>query len=1050
MPGTAAAVATGITSLAVGAGLTGFALTAAIGLGQVLAIGALIGVSQGLGLLIKAIAPSIAETASGRVLTFRQPITYRRVIYGEVRVSGVLTFIEGTPNNANENLFQVLTLAGHPVEEIGEVYIDGEPVIIDSGGAVRSGVYGAALDDDVIIRIIKGLGTEAGDAEFNDALMASTTGWTENHKQTGCAKVFVSLHYDRGKKFVGAMPVISFRVKGKQVFDPRDLQTRYSNNPVLCLRDYLLDTDFGLGESASRIGPAFLSSINISEERISIDVTRNFTADAAGDTISLSSAAPGFVVSDLVILLTDGTLPGGLSLSTDYFLIPVTDTDFKLALSSENAAAGIFIDITDTGAGTHSLVRQYRETFTADASTNEIALFNRVPGLETGDGVEVSTDGTLPGGLSPATDYFYIRKTDASGLIALTFADALAGIGIDITDAGSGSHTIHRTTEPRYTCNGTFDTNQTPEGIIGQLLSAVNGSLVYQSGFWNTYVAFEPPTLDALDESDLDGPIQVSTLISKRDLFNGVKGQFSSVDKDFVPTDFPAITNSTYLDEDGDERIWADIDLPFTTSSSMAQRLAKIQLEKVRQQISVVLSCKLKAFRYQAGDTIKINNTRFGWVEKLFSIEDWKFAIRQGGGAPHLGIDLFCRETAPEVYDWNSGEETRIDIAPNTILPDPFTALPPTGLVVIEELYTTTEGAGVKSRVRLTWTASLDAFVLEYEVQFKLLTDPEFEVKGTTRDINFLLEDLTPGVYVFRVFSINTLEVKSTDFVEQTLEVVGLLAPPAALENMTISTIGGLAIIRWDQSPDLDVREGGRIVFRHSNLFSGASWSTSVSIGDAIPGTETVVVLPLTPGTYLARAIDASNISGAVVSVETTQATALEYTNVNILSEHPLFPGDKTNLVVDAGSLSLDGSLNIDDWPDFDAVADFDSEGGIAPEGTYIFDGAFDFGSVVRIRLTVLIEALIVNVLDDIDSRLNNIDDWIDFDGTDAGDADVKVFVRHTNDDPGGSPTFSEYQRLDSAEFNARAFEFKAEFTTNDPSYNIEVSQLTITADEVA
>jgi len=326
----------GSTFVALGASGLG-ALAFANTVGAIVTIGVWAGVGTAInaigGLLSKAIAPSVAETASGRVLTFRQPITSRRVIYGEVRVSGVLTFIEGTPNNANENLYQVLTLAGHPVEEIGEVYIDGEPVTLDSGGAVRSGVYGAALDDDVIIRIIKGLGTQAGDAEFNDALMSRTTGWTENHKQTGCAKVFIALHYDRGKKFVGAMPVLSFRVKGKQVFDPRDSQTKYSNNPVLCLRDYLLDTDFGLGESQSRIGPAFLSAINISEERISVEVSRDFTADAAGDTITLSSAANGFKVSDLVIFSTTGTLPGGLIPATDYFLIPVTDTDFKLALS---------------------------------------------------------------------------------------------------------------------------------------------------------------------------------------------------------------------------------------------------------------------------------------------------------------------------------------------------------------------------------------------------------------------------------------------------------------------------------------------------------------------------------------------------------------------------------------------------------------------------------------------------------------------------------------------------------------------------------------------
>jgi len=1305
MPGAAAAVAassaiatavTSATFVAIGSG-TFASLVFANVVGAIVAIGVNLAIATAIGALANLLSSrpkipgtsSIASSASSRTLTIRQPISAHRVIYGEVRVSGVLTFIESTDDN--DKLHQLITIAGHPVSEIGEVYVDGEPVTLNSSGSVTSGVYAKSGSKDRII-IIKGLGTVSGDADLNSALTSNTTGWTANHKQTGRAKAYVQFIHDP-EIFIGSLPAISFRVKGKPVFDPRDSLTKYSNNPVLCLRDYLLDIDFGLGESALRVGPSFLSAINVSEELVEVDVTRDFTAEPLDNTITLSSAAPRFVVSDLVTLDTDGTLPGGLSLSTNYFLIPVTDIDFKLALSKENAAAGVAVNITDAGSGTHSLTRQYLETFTANESTNKISLADRVPGLETVDAVEVSTTGTLPGGLAPATEYFYIRETNTSGLLALSYADALSGMAIDITSTGSGTHTLHRKSEPRYTSNGSFDTDQTPEEIIRQLLSASNGSLVYQTGFWNTYVSFQPPTLDAIDESDLDGTIQVQTLISKRDLFNGVKGQFSSVDKDFMPTDFPAITNSTYLDEDGGERIWADVDLPFTTSSSMAQRISKIQLEKVRQQISVVLFCNLKAIRFQAGATIKINNTRFGWVEKVFSIENWSFAIRRGSGdrAPQLGIDMFCRETAPEIYDWNSGEETRTDIAPNTILPNPFVVLPPTGLVAIEELYIARQGGGVKARARLTWTASTDTFVVSYEVQHKFITDLAFEAEGAVRNTNFVLEDLTPGEYMFRVFSVNTLGVKSVDFIEQTLEILGLLAPPEALQNMTISTIGGLAIIRWAQSVDLDVREGGKIVFRHSNLIGGPTWNESVSIGDAIPGTETVAILPLKPGTYLGRAIDGSLVSGPVVSVETTQATALEYTNLNTISEHITFPGAKTNLEVvsdnlqlallpihtfdifsedsfatgmafnndgmkmfmvgrandsvyeydlttpyslasgasysgfsfviaeDSGpqevifnddgmkmfvlggttatiyeydlttpyslqagvsysgfSFSVSGEDTIpsgltfnddgtkmflvgkqskraheytldtayslqsgvnytgfsaqvslfspfltgitfnNDGTSLFVVGDltsivqeyllenpyslefgatlsgllfdvaneapspqgllFNDDGtkffivcgntdniyqynipspyrpvrGVIPDGEYIFDGAFDFGVVTRVRLTVLIQALVVNIADDIDSRQENIDDWVDFDGTESADADVKIFVRHTDDDPGGSPVFSEYQRLDSGEFEARAFEFKAEFTSGDLNFNILVSQLTITADEVA
>ena len=71
-------------------------------------------------------------------------------------------------------------------------------------------------------------------------------------------------------------------------------------------------------------------------------------------------------------------------------------------------------------------------------------------------------------------------------------------------------------------------------------------------------------------------------------------------------------------------------------------------------------------------------------------------------------------------------------------------------------------------------------------------------------------------------------------------------------------------VLRWDQSPDLDVRVGGKIVFRHSE--AGTTWPASVSIGEAVPGSATVAVLPLKAGEYLAKAVDSSGIQSAAAS----------------------------------------------------------------------------------------------------------------------------------------------------------------------------------------
>lgn len=62
----------------------------------------------------------------------------------------------------------------------------------------------------------------------------------------------------------------------------------------------------------------------------------------------------------------------------------------------------------------------------------------------TGNAVTLTTTGTLPAGLSTGTNYFVIRVDQNAGTfkLATTIANANASTAIDITDTGSGTHTI--------------------------------------------------------------------------------------------------------------------------------------------------------------------------------------------------------------------------------------------------------------------------------------------------------------------------------------------------------------------------------------------------------------------------------------------------------------------------------------------------------------------------------------------------------------------------------------------------------------------------------
>lgn len=85
-----------------------------------------------------------------------------------------------------------------------------------------------------------------------------------------------------------------------------------------------------------------------------------FTADAGTDVITWTSTAnrpSNILTGTRVRLTTTTTLPAGLALATDYYVIKVSDTTCKLATSYANAIAGTAIDITSTGTGTHTMSR---------------------------------------------------------------------------------------------------------------------------------------------------------------------------------------------------------------------------------------------------------------------------------------------------------------------------------------------------------------------------------------------------------------------------------------------------------------------------------------------------------------------------------------------------------------------------------------------------------------------------------------------------------------------------------------------------------------------
>ncbi len=104
-------------------------------------------------------------------------------------------------------------------------------------------------------------------------------------------------------------------------------------------------------------------------------------------------------------------------------------------------------DIFDNGTtGTNAagvLITARAFTFTADAGTDTLTT-SSTHNWRTTKKVELTTTGTLPAGLSTGATYYVYRTGDDTLQLALDRPGAEAGGDIiDITDSGTGTHTIH-------------------------------------------------------------------------------------------------------------------------------------------------------------------------------------------------------------------------------------------------------------------------------------------------------------------------------------------------------------------------------------------------------------------------------------------------------------------------------------------------------------------------------------------------------------------------------------------------------------------------------
>ena len=787
--------------------------------------------------------------------------------------------------------------------------------------------------------------------------------------------------------------------------------------------------------------------------------------DGSGGTKTVSAAITidsdtlGFDTGDRV-MVSGNALPPPLVTNTSYYVIRQSDgNDYILqqlnvhrspVIQLAATPGGPPITLTGNGSGTIWALDRFWLLSTDTA------------GLATGDFVQVyQADGNpLPAPLVNGGSYYWIDRGHqqvyyetthgllayGSGMLAFTEAQARALQPITLTTVGLGNYLVYKQYQKRFTCNGVVDTAAKPADIIASLLSSCGGKLVRSGDKWRLQTAvWRGVTQTLVAEKHARAAIKVNTLVSKRDLFNAVRGTYITPGNFDQPSDFPPYPDplrpdlDIFLAEDGGERIWSnDIQLPFTNTPSMAQRLAKIMLMQVRKQISIIFPANLSAIGITVGDVCQVSSIRMGWSNKTFECIDWTFVLDGGGSgeAPTPGIDLTLRETDPACFEWQNGAETTGWWAPRTNLPSVFNVPTPALVSVVEERYVTAPGAGTASRAHITWAPIADGFTGYYQLaQWDAATGaigyetPQTSSTGT----EIILGPLQPGhTFCFAVRAINIFGVSSAWSAPLCVAIQGNTTAPPDIVNFRVEAISNHAHVTWAQSMDLDVLNGGHIELRWNSATVGATWPTATGLQLLLAGTATEATVFLKAGTYMAKAINNSgktSVNAVVWILKIVDQPG--WVPAIVTTESPVYPGTKTNLIVSSGNLQLaiipGDSANIDSWTDVDSVPDWDSTGSIYPDGEYDFSTIIDLGGVYTFRI-------------DLDVNSSQI-------GASAfgemATARIKSQIATTYDPPlTGTPTWSDWGPYLIGDFTARGIKRRLLFHSDEKHSSIAASYL--------
>jgi len=640
------------------------------------------------------------------------------------------------------------------------------------------------------------------------------------------------------------------------------------------------------------------------------------------------------------------------------------------------------------------------------------------------------------------TNTRYGKGLDTSLIDDTSFSSAANTCDTDVTNYDGSGETVKR-----FSCHAVINTDQTLFNNVKLFLSGMQGMMPYQDGTYSLVIEDDYDSTFDFDTDNIISGFQIKGA-DKSGKYNKVTAKFVNPEANYqadavIWPEADSSDYATFLSEDNNKPLEKEIDLNTINSYYQARNIAKtLCLASRKAGIQISFTATSDALKCSVGDIVTVTHPTPGWSSKEFRV--LSLSINYDST-----VNITLAEHNATIYPWVSDQQEPTSFASN--LPDPLTVSAPV-LTVSDEVRVHNEEA---ISFLIANVSSTDQFTERFEVQSRLEGETEFVTMGQAGGGQFEQVNIEDGrVYTIRARVINTLGVRSA-FTTLDHQVVGKTAPPSDVNGLTGNLIGNQYFLTWTAVADADLSHY-RVRFAAED--TSPTYQNSISLVPKVSRPATSVFVPARNGTYFVKAVDKLGLASetpATVVLSSNIDELDNFTSVQTINEHPDFNGTFDDVVEeDAGdNLVLDTSLLFDAVTgNFDdALGLFDGgAGNVDAEGFYYFANDVDLGATYLVRATSIVKQTrvdYVTLFDETEGLFDDRQGVFDGDVNAFDDVDVEVQARFTTDDPGGSPSWSDWQTFQVSDFKCRGLEFRARLTSTDEQATPSVSFLSVQLD---